>query len=380
MRASVSFAASSLFAAGLAACGGTAELPVSAGMGTSPFLPPPQKSLLPTVHIAPAKGWPEGAKPRSAEGTTVVRFAEGPRSPALALRAAQRRRAGRRDQRPPKPDDGKGIKGWFMKHDDEARPAPACRAPTASRCCAMPTATASRRRARSFWKGSTRPSAWRWWATTSTSPTPTRCCAFPMRQAMRRSPRPASKVVDLPAGPINHHWTKNVIASRDGSQALRDRRLQQQRGRKRHRQGGGARRDLGGRSQDRRAPRLRVGAAQSRTGWPGSRRRGALWTAVNERDELGSDLVPDYMTSVRDGGFYGWPYSYYGQHVDDPREAAAARPGRQSDRARLCAGAAHRVARPGLRARHQPARAVSATGCSWASTARGIASRAAATR
>ena len=43
----------------------------------------------------------------------------------------------------------------------------------------------------------------------------------------------------------------------------------------------------------------------------------ALWTVVNERDEIGSDLVPDYLTSVRDGGFYGWPYSYYGQHVDD---------------------------------------------------------------
>jgi glucose/arabinose dehydrogenase len=44
--------------------------------------------------------------------------------------------------------------------------------------------------------------------------------------------------------------------------------------------------------------------------------RGALWVAVNERDELGSDLVPDYMTSVREGGFYGWPYSYYGAHID----------------------------------------------------------------
>ena len=43
----------------------------------------------------------------------------------------------------------------------------------------------------------------------------------------------------------------------------------------------------------------------------------ALWTSVNERDELGNDLVPDYMTSVTDGGFYGWPYSYFGQHVDD---------------------------------------------------------------
>ena len=47
-----------------------------------------------------------------------------------------------------------------------------------------------------------------------------------------------------------------------------------------------------------------------------NRQTGALWTAVNERDEIGSDLVPDYMTSVRDGGFYGWPYSYYSQHLD----------------------------------------------------------------
>ena len=73
---------------------------------------------------------------------------------------------------------------------------------------------------------------------------------------------------------------------------------------------------------------------------------GALWTAVNERDELGSDLVPDYMTSVQDGGFYGWPYSYYGQHVDDAGQAAAARPGGAGDRARLRAGAAHRLAGP----------------------------------
>ena len=53
----------------------------------------------------------------------------------------------------------------------------------------------------------------------------------------------------------------------------------------------------------------------TRSGWPGSR-PDALWTAVNERDEIGNDLVPDYMTAVKDGGFYGWPYSYFGPHVD----------------------------------------------------------------
>ena len=127
---------------------------------------------------------------------------------------------------------------------------------------------------------------------------------------------PATKLVDLPGGPLNHHWTKNVIAIARWIEAVRRRRLQQQRRRERDGQGRG------------RAPRsgkwiarpARIASSRRgcaiRSAWRGSRRRGALWTAVNERDELGSDLVPDYMTSVRDGGFYGWPYSYYGQHVD----------------------------------------------------------------
>ena len=69
-------------------------------------------------------------------------------------------------------------------------------------------------------------------------------------------------------------------------------------------------------SDDRKAPRLRLRPAQSqRTGWQPT--TGGLWTVVNERDEIGSDLVPDYLTSVRDGGFYGWPYSYFGTHVDE---------------------------------------------------------------
>ena len=67
---------------------------------------------------------------------------------------------------------------------------------------------------------------------------------------------------------------------------------------------------------DRPVARVRVGPAQSRTAWRWEPQTGVLWTVVNERDELGSDLVPDYLTSVKDGGFYGWPYSYYGQHVD----------------------------------------------------------------
>ena len=121
-------------------------------------------------------------------------------------------------------------------------------------------------------------------------------------------------------------------------EALRHRRLEQQRGRERHGEGGGARGDPGGGSAHGRARACSRPACAIPTAWRGSRRAGELWTAVNERDEIGSDLVPDYMTSVRDGGFYGWPYSYFGStsttRVKPPRPDLVAK----RDRARLRAG------------------------------------------
>ncbi|MGC1946347.1 MAG: sorbosone dehydrogenase family protein, partial [Pseudolabrys sp.] len=123
------------------------------------------------------------------------------------------------------------------------------------------------------------------------------------------------KVADLPAGPINHHWTKNIIASRDGSHLYATVGSNSNAA------------ENGLDKEDRRAAILEIDPAtgQSRVFASGLRNpngmawqpdTGVLWTVVNERDELGSDLVPDYLTSVKDGGFYGWPFSYYGQHVD----------------------------------------------------------------
>ena len=127
---------------------------------------------------------------------------------------------------------------------------------------------------------------------------------------------PGTKVADLPAGPINHHWTKNLIASADGKHLYVT---------------VGSNSNVaenGMENEERRAAILEIDRATgaSRVFASGLRnpngldwqpQSGALWTAVNERDELGNDLVPDYMTSVKDGGFYGWPYSYYGRHVDE---------------------------------------------------------------
>jgi glucose/arabinose dehydrogenase len=127
---------------------------------------------------------------------------------------------------------------------------------------------------------------------------------------------PGILVVQLPAGDINHHWTKNLIASPDGRKLyvtvgsnsnVAERGMPAEDGR-------AAIWEVDAKSG---ASRIFASGLRNPNGlaWePGSR---ALWTVVNERDEIGSDLVPDYMTSVRDGGFYGWPYSYYGQHVDE---------------------------------------------------------------
>lgn len=127
--------------------------------------------------------------------------------------------------------------------------------------------------------------------------------------------------MELPAGPLNHHWTKNIIASRDGTKLYVT---------------VGSNSNVGENGMDkeeRRAAILEVDLArrQSRVYASGLRNpnglawndtTGELWTVVNERDEIGDDLVPDYMTSVKEGGFYGWPYSYFGQHVDERVEPA----------------------------------------------------------
>jgi glucose/arabinose dehydrogenase len=126
---------------------------------------------------------------------------------------------------------------------------------------------------------------------------------------------PGVKLVDLPAGPVNHHWTKDLIASPDGARLFAT---------------AGSNSNVAERGMEAEVNRaavlevdpvtgaLRVFASGLRNpnGLTWQPQSGELWVAVNERDEIGSDLVPDYMTSVKDGGFYGWPYSYWGQHVD----------------------------------------------------------------
>jgi glucose/arabinose dehydrogenase len=138
---------------------------------------------------------------------------------------------------------------------------------------------------------------------------------FPYTTGETRIAAPGTTVVELPGGRLNHHWTKSLIASPDGSRLY---------------VGVGSNSNVAENGMEKEKGRAAVWEIDPATcthrvfasglrnpvgmAWEPARRM--LWVAVNERDELGSDLVPDYMTSVRDGGFYGWPYSYYGTHVD----------------------------------------------------------------
>ncbi len=139
---------------------------------------------------------------------------------------------------------------------------------------------------------------------------------FPYTEGATKIAAPGTKVMDLPAGPINHHWTKNILASRDGSllyvtvgsnSNAGENGIDKEEGR-------AAIWEL---DLKRGTQRIYASGLRNPNGMGWEPQSGALWTVVNERDELGSDLVPDYMTSVRDGNFFGFPYSYYGQHVDD---------------------------------------------------------------
>jgi glucose/arabinose dehydrogenase len=138
---------------------------------------------------------------------------------------------------------------------------------------------------------------------------------FPYVQGQTRITAAGIKITELPAGPRNHHWTKNLIASPDGSKLyvttgsnsnVAEHGMQEEEGR-------AAIWEVDAKSG---TYRIFASGLRNPNGLAWEPKTGALWTVVNERDELGSDLVPDYLTSVRDGAFYGWPYSYFGQHVD----------------------------------------------------------------
>ncbi|MFJ4607815.1 PQQ-dependent sugar dehydrogenase [Pseudomonas atacamensis] len=301
-------------AGGLAACGETSSLQVSDGTGPSPKLPEPNKTLIPTVNIAPAVGWPDGAKPTAVAGTQVAAFAEGLDHPRWLYVLPNGDVLVAETNAPPKPDDSKGIRGWVMK---KVMGKAGAGVPSPNRISLLRDAdhdgVAETRTV--FLQNLNSPFGMTLVGNDLYVADTDRLLRFNYEPGATEIKTQPIKVVDLPGGTLNHHWTKNVIASKDGNKLyvtvgsnsnVGENGLDQEEGR------------AAIWEVDRATGNHRIFASGIRNpnGLAWEPTSGALWTAVNERDEIGSDLVPDYITSVKDGGFYGWPFSYYGQHVD----------------------------------------------------------------
>jgi len=299
----------------LGGCAGQAKLPLEAGIGPNPTLPPPQKSLIPKLNIAPAKGWPAGQTPSAAQGLQVRAFANGLDHPRWLYVLPNGDVLVAETNAPPRPEDGKGIKGKVMK---AVMKRAGSAAPSANRITLLRDAdhdgVAETRSV--LLQHLNSPFGMALVGRTLYVANTDAVVQFPYRDGDTEIRTNGTKVADLPAGAINHHWTKNLIASPDGSHlyvtvgsnsnvaengiAAEERRA--------------AILDINPRSGE---VAVFASGLRNPNGLAWQPQSQMLWTAVNERDELGSDLVPDYMTSVTKGAFYGWPYSYYGQHVDD---------------------------------------------------------------
>jgi glucose/arabinose dehydrogenase len=295
----------------LAACAQGSPQPF-AGFGEQPELPAPKQGLIPTLNARPAVGWPAGAAPVAPAGFKVTQFAGGlahprwllvlPNGDVLVSEASS-------EAKPPKGLQDR-IANWLQNKAGATMRSP-------NRITLLRDAdgdgTAETRTL--FAQGLKRPFGMTLTGGKLYVANDDGVVAFSYADGQTSVSGPGDKVFDLPGGPINHHWTKNVVASPDGTRLFAT---------------VGSNSNIGENGIENETDRaavmvyplpagpLRVYASGLRNpnGLDFEPTTGTPWTAVNERDMLGDDLVPDYMTSLQDGGFYGWPYSYFGQNVD----------------------------------------------------------------
>ena len=284
-------------------------------VGPHPVIKPVDKHLLPTMQIAVAKGWPANARPKAAPGVAVSPFATGLNHPRWLYVLPNGDVLVAETNAPPKPDDAKGIKGKVMGMVQKRAGAGT---PTANRIVLLRDADGDgvAETKTVFIDALNSPFGMTLVGGDLYVADSDEILKFPYKAGDTSIAAPGVKVTGLPAGTINHHWTKNIIASADG------RKLYATTGSNSNVAENGIPAEEGRAAIyeiDRASGTKRLFATGLRNpngmAWaPGT---AVLWTVANERDELGDDLVPDYLTSVKDGAFYGWPWSYYGQHVDD---------------------------------------------------------------
>jgi glucose/arabinose dehydrogenase len=299
----------------IALSGDKAKLPETAARGPDPTLPQPNATLIPTVKIADAKGWQKDERPNPANGLQVSAFAEGldhprwlfvlPNGDVLVA-----------ETNTPKQEEGTGgikgmIMGWAMKRAGAGVPSP-------NRIMLLRDGDGDgvAETKSVLLQGLNSPFGMALIGDKLYVADTDAVLRFDYTEGPTEITAPGTKIADLPAGPINYHWTKSLAASPDGSRLY---------------VGVGSNSNVGENGLDREKDRARIleidpatGASRpyatglrNPVGLAFEAQTGVLWVVVNERDELGSDLVPDYLTSVKESAFYGWPFSYWGQHVDE---------------------------------------------------------------
>jgi glucose/arabinose dehydrogenase len=299
----------------LGACGDEAKLPPGADTGPTPQLSEPRPSLIPTVNVADAKGWLQGHRPTVAAGFSIAAFATGLEHPRWLAVLPNGDVLVAETNGPPRPDDGGGIRGWAMRY---LMGKAGAGGKSANRITLLRDAdrdgVAEFRSA--FLTGLNSPFGMALVGSKLFVANTDEVVAFDYQDGATEIRTAGTKLANLPGGPLNHHWTKSLIASEDG---------------KRLYVGVGSNSNVAENGLEKEEGRAAIWEIDAETGKSRVFASGlrnpvglalepttkALWAVVNERDELGSDLVPDYLTHVTEGGFYGWPYSYFGQHVDE---------------------------------------------------------------
>jgi glucose/arabinose dehydrogenase len=300
----------------LATMTGWAQQMTTSEYGPSPSLPAPDSSLLPTVNAAKAVGWPKDSKPLGAPGMSVNAYARDLDHPRWLYVLPNGDVLVAETEAPPKPEDSKGISGEV--HKLVMKLAGSGTRPSPNRIILLRgiNEDASARERHVFLQGLNSPFGMALVGDDLYVADTNAVLRFPYHDGEVEIQAQPTTVVELPAGNINHHWTKSLIASPDGHRLY---------------VGVGSNSNAGENGLDAERERAAVweidlaagthrvyaSGLRNPNGFAWEPDSAVLWVAVNERDALGDHLPPDYMTGLRDGAFYGWPYSYYGQHVDD---------------------------------------------------------------
>lgn len=313
MRRAEALAAGTAFLALTALPAAAQNTQTAPGFGPNPELPAPESSLVPTVNIATVDRWAEGETPKAAEGFTVTRFADGLDHPRWVYVLPNGDVLVAESNAPPK--ETTGIKSFAMQQVQKIAGAGT---PSANRITLLRDAdgdgTAETRSV--FLEELFSPFGMALVDNQFYVANADAVMRFPYEADQTEITAAGTKLADLPGGPINHHWTKSLVASEDGAKLY---------------VGVGSNSNIaenGMEAETDRAAILEIDRASGERRVFASGLRNPvgidwqpeskmLWAAVNERDELGDNLVPDYLTSVQDGAFYGWPYSYFGDHVDE---------------------------------------------------------------